>query len=188
VLAEAGGSVRFLETKLSGAWLIEPEPIVDERGSFTRTFCANEFGDRGLETRFVQNSQSENLFKGTLRGMHFQLAPHAEVKLVSCIRGAIYDVIVDMRPSSPSRYKWVGYELTPENRRQLYVPAGFAHGFQTLTDDTVVSYLISEFYTPQASFGVRYDDPAFGIAWPMVPTAMSEKDHNWPLIQDVVSG
>ncbi|PSJ58643.1 dTDP-4-dehydrorhamnose 3,5-epimerase [Pseudaminobacter soli (ex Li et al. 2025)] len=178
--------MRFFETKLSGAWLIEPEPIVDERGSFMRTFCARELGERGLETRFVQNSQSENSFKGTLRGMHFQLAPHAEVKLVSCIRGAIYDVIIDLRPSSPSRYKWAGFELTSQNRRQLYIPAGFAHGFQTLTDDTGVSYLISEFYARQASVGVRFDDPAFGIDWPMAPTAMSDKDRNWPLLQDFV--
>lgn len=174
--------MRFVETELHGAWLVEPDPITDERGSFMRTFCEKEFGERGLATRFVQNSHSHSVQKGTLRGMHFQIAPHAEVKLVSCIQGAIYDVIIDMRPTSSTHFKWVGYELTPANRRQVYVPAGFAHGFQTLSDDAVVSYMISEFYMPLASVGVRYDDPAFGIQWPSAPTAMSERDCNWPLL------
>lgn len=180
--------MRFVETKLDGAWLIEPDPVVDERGSFMRTFCETEFGERSLATRFVQNSQSQSLRKGTLRGMHFQIAPHAEAKLVSCIRGAIYDVIVDMRPSSPSLHRWIGFELTPENRRQVYVPEGFAHGFQTLSDDAVVSYMISAPYVPHASVGVRYDDLAFSIAWPLVPTALSDRDRNWPLLKSRVPG
>ncbi|WP_269930489.1 dTDP-4-dehydrorhamnose 3,5-epimerase [Aminobacter sp. HY435] len=178
----------FVEAGLSGAWLVMPEPVRDERGSFMRTFCEREFAEMGLESRFVQNSQSQSLAKGTLRGMHFQVEPHAEVKLVCCIQGAVYDVIVDMRPSSPTRFKWVGFELTPENHRQIYVPAGFAHGFQTLTDDAVVSYMISQFYAPQASVGVRYDDPAFGIDWPFEPTAMSDRDRNWPAVGRRVFG
>lgn len=180
--------MRFVETGLSGSWLVDPQPVADERGSFMRTFCEKEFASHGLATRFVQHSQSLSSRRGTLRGMHFQEAPYAEVKLVSCVRGAIYDVIVDLRPSSPTLHRWVGIELTPENRRQVYVPAGFAHGFQTLKDDTLVSYLISQFYTPEASAGVRYDDPAFGIDWPLAPTAMSEKDRAWPLLKSPVFG
>lgn len=174
--------MRFVETELSGAWLVEPEPVADARGSFMRTFCENEFADRGLETRFVQHSQSHSILRGTLRGMHFQLPPHGEVKLVSCISGAIYDVVVDLRPASPTLYQWVGVELTPENRRQIYVPEGFAHGFQTLTDDAVVSYMISRFYAPMASVGVRHDDPVLAIYWPLRPTAMSDRDRAWPLL------
>lgn len=174
--------MRFTETELKGAWLIEPEPAFDERGSFMRTFCEREFEAHGLAMRFVQHSQSHSIRKGTLRGMHMQLAPHQEVKLVSCIRGAILDVIIDMREASPTRRKWVAYELSPENRRQLYIPAGFAHGFQALTGDVVVSYLISEFYAPQVSVGFRHDDPAFAIDWPLEPVAVSERDLNWPLL------
>jgi len=122
--------------------------------------------------------------RGTLRGMHFQLAPHAEVKVVSCLRGAMFDVIIDLRPESPTYRRWIGVELTAHNQRQLYIPAGFAHGFQTLADDTVTNYLISEFYVPQASVGVRFDDPAFGITWPMAPTTMSDKDRAWPLLAE----
>ena len=173
--------MRFVETELSGAWLVESEPVADERGRFMRTFCEKEIADIGLPTRFVQHSQSHSVRKGTLRGMHFQIAPYAEVKLVSCIRGGIFDVIIDMRAASATRHKWVGFELTPDNRRQVYVPAGFAHGFQTLTDDAVVSYMISQFYAPQASVGLRYDDPVFAIEWPSTPTALSERDRNWPL-------
>lgn len=178
--------MQFTETKLSGAWLIEPTPVWDDRGSFARTFCEREFAEHGLTTRFVQHSASHSVLKGTLRGMHFQEAPFGEVKLVSCIRGAMFDVIIDLRPGSATRHKWVGVELTPENRRQLYIPAGFAHGFQTLSDDTVVSYLISEFYEPKASIGVRYSDPAFIINWPLRPTAVSEKDRAWPLLGERV--
>ncbi|TXR48331.1 dTDP-4-dehydrorhamnose 3,5-epimerase [Phyllobacterium endophyticum] len=174
--------MRFTETKLNGAWLVEVLPISDDRGSFARTFCLNEFKEHGLETRFVQHSMSHSVRKHTLRGMHFQLAPHEEVKVVSCIRGAIMDVIIDLRPHSPTCRQWAAYELSESNGRQLYIPKGFAHGFQTLRDDAIVSYLISEFYHPQASTGVRWDDPAFGIEWPALPSVLSDKDQVWPLM------
>lgn len=176
--------MRFLETKLCGAWLIEAEPVYDERGFFARTFCAREYATRGLTTRFVQNSTSHSKLRGTLRGMHFQRAPHGEVKVVSCLKGAIWDVIIDLRPGSSSYRQWQGFELTAQNRRQLYVPEGFAHGFQTLCDDTEVGYLISAFYAPEAACGVRYDDPAFAIEWPLPVTAISEKDLSWPDFRD----
>ncbi|RVA36664.1 dTDP-4-dehydrorhamnose 3,5-epimerase [Mesorhizobium sp. M7A.F.Ca.US.001.01.1.1] len=174
--------MQFTETELKGVWLIEPTPVVDDRGSFTRLFCEKEMADCGLATRFVQHSRAHSVKKGTLRGLHFQDDPYAEVKLVSCVRGAIFDVVVDLRPNSPTRHCWLGFELTPENMRQVYIPAGFAHGLQTLTDDAEVSYLISQFYTPHASTGARYNDPAFSIAWPLMPTAMSERDRTWPLL------
>jgi len=175
----------FHETELPGVWLIELTPNLDERGSFTRTFCEREMADRGLENRFVQHSRSRSVQKGTLRGMHFQREPHGEVKIVSCMRGAILDVAVDLRPGSPTRHRWVAYELTPENNRMLYIPKGFAHGFQTLADDAEVSYLISEFYAPQAAAGVRYDDPALGIDWPLAPTTMSDKDRSWAFVDPI---
>ena len=172
--------MRFEETKLCGAWLIEAEPAHDERGFFARTFCAREYGERGLTTQFVQNSTSHSNARGTLRGMHFQRAPHAEVKVVSCLKGALWDVIIDLRPESPTYRRWQGFELSAANQRQLYIPAGFAHGFQTLCDDTQAGYLISAFYVPQAAAGVRYDDPAFGIDWPLPASVISEKDRSWP--------
>ena len=172
--------MRFIETDLCGAWLIEPVPARDSRGFFARTFCAREFADHGLTTRFVQNSTSQSLAKGTLRGMHFQRAPHAEAKVVSCLKGAVWDVIVDLRPDSPTYCRWQGFELTAENCRQLYIPEGFAHGFQTLCDQAEVGYLISEFYEPSAAGGVRYNDPAFAIEWPLPLTVISEKDRTWP--------
>lgn len=158
--------MRFTETELAGAWIVEPEPIADVRGFFARTFDAAEFTRRGLRDAFPQCSVSYNLRAGTLRGMHYQLAPHGEAKLVRCTRGAIYDVIVDLRADSPTRGRWVGAELTAENRRALYVPEGFAHGFQTLADASEVFYQISAPFVPDAARGVRWDDPAFGIAWP----------------------
>lgn len=172
--------MRFDETRLRDAWLIEAVPAYDQRGFFARTFCAQEYAERGLTTWFVQNSTSYSKQRGTIRGMHFQRAPHGEVKVVSCLRGAIWDVIIDLRPESPTYLRWQGFELTAENRRQLYVPEGFAHGFQTLHDDTEVGYLISVFYTPLAASGVRYDDPTFAIKWPLPLTAISEKDRTWP--------
>jgi dTDP-4-dehydrorhamnose 3,5-epimerase len=178
--------MRFTETELEGVWLIEPVPNLDERGSFTRIFCEKEMADRGLESRFVQHSQSHSVRKGTLRGLHFQEHPYGEVKIVSCIRGAIHDVVVDLRPTSPTRYKWTAYELTPGNKRRLYIPAGFAHGFQTLAEDSEVSYLISQFYAPRASTGVRYNDPAFAVDWPLEPVAVSDKDRAWPLLGECV--
>jgi dTDP-4-dehydrorhamnose 3,5-epimerase len=171
--------MRFLETKLRDAWLLEPEPIRDERGYFARTFCARAFAERGLETHFVQHSRSYSARKGTLRGMHFQTPPHSEVKIVSCLAGAIYDVIVDLRPASPTYRVWQGFELSADNRRQLYVPAGFAHGLQTLTDGAEVGYLISGFYEPSASTGISYDDPTLAIRWPLPVTVISDRDRSW---------
>ena len=173
--------MKFMATGLNGAWLIEPESNADARGSFARTFCEREFAARGLKTRFVQHSASISKKKGTLRGMHYQRAPYEEVKVVRCVRGAIFDVIIDLRCQSPTYRKWIGLELSAENGRQLYVPEGLAHGFQTLSDDVEVHYLISEFYNPTASSGVYYSDPAFGITWPGKVTAISEKDRMWPL-------
>ncbi|MGH6895134.1 MAG: dTDP-4-dehydrorhamnose 3,5-epimerase [Geminicoccaceae bacterium] len=176
--------MRFDETTLCGAWLIEPEPARDHRGFFARTFCAQEFAEHGLTAGFVQHNTSQSTARGTLRGMHFQRAPHAEVKVVSCLRGAIWDVIIDLRPESPTYRQWDGFELTADNRRQLYVPEGFAHGFQTLCDDTEVGYLISAFYAPLAASGLRYDDPAFAIAWPLPLSEISDKDRTWPDFRD----
>lgn len=173
--------MRFHPATLKGAYLIEPEPARDERGAFARTFCEREFAAQGLETRFVQHSSSSSVAKGTLRGMHFQREPHAEVKLVRCVRGGICDVIVDLRPGSPTFQRWEAFELSADNGRQLYIPKGFAHGFQTLVDDTELSYLISAYYVAGASAGYRHDDPAFGIAWPLSVTAIAGKDQAWPL-------
>src|SRR5215831_13310702 len=172
--------MRFLETKLSGAWLIDPEPTPDHRGFFVRTFCTREFAQHGLGTDFVQHSTSYSSVKGTLRGMHFQRTPYTEVKIVRCPKGAIWDVIIDLRPGSSTYRQWRAFELTAENRRQLYVPAGFAHGFQTLCDGTEVGYLISTYYVPSAAWGVRYDDPAFGITWPLPAGPISTTDESWP--------
>jgi dTDP-4-dehydrorhamnose 3,5-epimerase len=174
--------MRFTETALSGAWLIEPTPVWDDRGSFQRTFSEKEFAGYGLVTSFVQHSHSHSVLKGTLHGLHFQEAPFGEVKVVSCTQGAIFDVIVDFRPGSPTRYRWLAFELTPGNQKQVYVPHGFAHGYQTLADDTVVSYLVSQFNTPHAFRGIRYNDPALAIEWPLEATAISEKDRTWPLL------
>jgi dTDP-4-dehydrorhamnose 3,5-epimerase len=175
--------MQFTKTDLEGAWLIEPAPMRDARGWFARTFCEQEFAANGLETRFVQHSTSQNERKGTLRGMHFQRPPHAEVKLVRCLKGAVLDVVVDLNPGSATYRQWRGFELSADNRRQLYIPRGFAHGFQTLQDDSEVGYLISEFYTPEASAGVRWNDPAFGVVWPLPISVISEKDRAWPDFQ-----
>jgi len=172
--------MRFLETDLYGARLIDLEPVRDARGFFSRTFCVKEFAAHGLETSFVQHSLSYSAARGTLRGMHFQTPPHAEVKVVDCVKGAIFDVIIDIRPQSPTFRQWRGFELTAENRRQLYIPAGFAHGFETLSDDAEVRYLISAFYEPSAASGLRYDDPAFAISWPLPIAVISDKDRVWP--------
>ncbi|NVN87179.1 MAG: dTDP-4-dehydrorhamnose 3,5-epimerase [Rhodopseudomonas sp.] len=172
--------MRFEVTTLDGAVLVHPEPMRDDRGSFMRTFCVNEFRAHGLETEFPQHSVSHSLRKGTVRGMHFQRAPHGEVKLVRCLGGSIWDVIVDLRPESSTFRKSAGFELSGENGLQLYIPKGFAHGFQTLRDDTRVNYLISEFYAPAAASGVRYNDPAFRIDWPLPITTIAEKDLLWP--------
>jgi len=174
--------MRFVTTRLAGAFIIEPEPQSDARGLFARTFCAREFKQQGLATTFAQCSTSFNVARGTLRGLHYQLAPACEVKLVRCTAGAIHDVIVDLRRDSPTYRQHLEVELTAHNRRALYVPEMFAHGFQTLEDKTEVLYQISEFYTPDKSTGVRFDDPKLGIPWPLPVTAMTDKDRNWPLL------
>ena len=170
----------FIPTALSGAFVIEPEPASDSRGLFARTWCRRELAAQGLDTELAQCSTSFNKRKGTLRGMHYQAAPFAETKIVRCTRGAIHDVIIDLRPDSPTYTRHVAVVLTAEDRKALYVPKGFAHGFQTLEDDTEVFYQISEFYSPEHSRGVRWDDPAFGIAWPQDERTMSERDRRYP--------
>ncbi len=174
--------MRFLQTPLPGAWVIELEQIEDERGSFARSFDAEEFAARGLNPTVAQCNISFNARRDTLRGMHYQAEPHGESKLVRCVRGAIFDVAVDLRPDSPTRCRWHGVELTAENRLAFYIPAGLAHGFQTLTDDTEVLYQMGHAYAPEAARAVRFDDPAFAIAWP-VPQGervISERDRSYP--------
>jgi len=168
----------FVETPIPGAFLIDLERRGDDRGFFARAFCEQEFAAHGLVTHFVQVNNSLSAQRGTLRGMHYQLAPKAETKLVRCIRGALYDVILDLRPDSPTFGKSFGAELTAENRRMMYVPKGFAHGFITLADDTEAFYFVDEFYAPQHERGVRWDDPRFGISWPASPDVLSDKDAN----------
>ena len=170
----------FTATKIPGAFLIDLERQEDDRGFFARSFCASEFKRNGLKAEFVQDSISFNPAKGTLRGMHYQGAPHEEAKIVRCTRGAIYDVLVDVRPASPAFRQWLGCELTAENRRSLYVPEGCAHGFQTLGHDAEVFYQISEFYHPECARGVRWNDPAFGIQWPWPNPVISARDQGFP--------
>ena len=175
----------FSETGLKGAFIIEPERLEDKRGFFARTFCQEEFDAHGLNSRFVQCNISFNKKKGTLRGMHYQAAPYEEVKLVRCTMGATYDVIIDLRPHSPTYKRWVPVELGANNRTTLYVPKGFAHGFQTLEDNTEVFYQMSEFYHVECARGVRWDDPAFGIKWPLEPQCISPQDASYPFISEL---
>lgn len=175
----------FTETKLKGAYIIDVEIREDQRGGFARTFCAQEFEQHGLKTTVAQCNMSFNHLAGTLRGMHYQLPPAAETKLVRCTQGAIYDVIIDMRPDSPTYMQHVGVELSAQNYRMLYIPEMFAHGYQALTDGAEVIYQVGEFYTPGYERGLRYDDAAFGIEWPMPVTVISEKDAAWPLFEPV---
>lgn len=170
----------FSATEIAGAFLIRPERREDERGFFARTWCEREFTEHGIDPRIVQHSVSFNRRRGTLRGMHFQAPPHAENKLVSCSAGSIFDVIVDLRADSPSYRRWLGFNLTAENLDALFVPGGCAHGFITLADDTVVRYDISEFHSPGAERGIRYDDPAFGVVWPLAPVVISPRDLGFP--------
>jgi dTDP-4-dehydrorhamnose 3,5-epimerase len=172
--------MNFSDTRLRDAKLITVVTRGDERGSFARTFCAETFGAAGLATHYPQANHSANVRKGTLRGMHFQRAPHREVKVVRCVKGAIHDVIIDLRRESPTYLHWQGFNLTEENGAMLYVPGGFAHGFQTLVDDTHVIYQVSHPYTPSAEGGVRWNDPAFAVTWPLEPTVLSPKDAAWP--------
>jgi dTDP-4-dehydrorhamnose 3,5-epimerase len=170
----------FTETKLPGAFVIQPERLEDDRGFFARTYCVHELEQAGIDSRVVQRSLSYNRRRGTLRGMHYQAAPHEENKIVTCIRGAIYDVIVDVRPGSPTRGEWFAITLDAESATALFVPGGCAHGFITLADDTTVSYDISNFYHPESSRGYCYDDPAFGIPWPLAPVVIADRDRLFP--------
>jgi len=175
--------VIFTELPLPGAFLIEPEPHADERGFFGRVWCAREFATRGLEIDFVQSSISFNKRRGTLRGLHYQEPPHAERELVRCTQGAAFDVIVDLRPGLPTYKQWHGLELTSDNRHAVFIPEGMAHGFQSLSDDTELLYVISTYYEPAAARGVRWNDPALAIAWPLSPpSVISEKDQRLPLL------
>lgn len=174
--------MRFVGSAISGVLLIEIEPQPDERGFFARSWCSEEFARHGLNPALAQCSISFNLRRGTLRGMHWQAAPHPETKLVRCTAGAIYDVVLDLRPDSGTLGRWQAFELSAANRHMVYVPEGVAHGFQTLADGSEVFYQISESYHPECARGVRWDDPAFGIAWPLPVSALSEKDRSYPFI------
>jgi dTDP-4-dehydrorhamnose 3,5-epimerase len=170
--------VIFTETKLKGAFILDLEKQEDDRGFFARSWCQNEAEAHNLNPRIVQCNISFNKMKGTLRGMHYQAAPFAEAKLVRCTAGALYDVIIDLRPDSPTYKQYVGEVLSAANHRMLYVPEGFAHGFQTLADNTEIFYQMSEFYSPQHARGVRYDDPAFGIQWMIADLVIVDRDRN----------
>jgi dTDP-4-dehydrorhamnose 3,5-epimerase len=172
----------FTESALPGVLIVDIERLADERGFFARTYCAEEFAARGLVSSLSQCSVSFNARRGTLRGLHIQAAPHAEHKLVRCTAGAVFDVIVDVRPESPHYRRWLSLELTAENRRAAFVPPGFAHGFITLSDDAEVYYMISVPHAPAHARGFRWDDPAFGIQWPLTPTVISPRDANYPLL------
>lgn len=163
-----------------GAYIVDLEKVRDDRGFFARRWCAKEFSSHGLSAAIVQVNIGHSAKSGTLRGMHFQIAPYAEVKVVHCSRGALYDVIVDLRAESPTKGQWVGVELTADNGRMLYVPEGFAHGYQTLEDEADLVYQTSQFYAEEAARGVRYNDPAFGITWPLPVSVISTGDKNWP--------
>lgn len=171
--------MKFTETAIEGMWLIDLSPIGDERGFFARTYCEQEFSERGIETRWVQGNMSFSADAGIVRGLHLQVAPAPEAKLVRCVRGALFDVVVDVRRDSPSYLKHVCVELTDDNRTAVYVPELCAHGFQILRENSEVNYLVSGMYTPEAERGYRYDDPAFGIEWPLPVKGLSSKDENW---------
>jgi dTDP-4-dehydrorhamnose 3,5-epimerase len=171
--------MNFTETKLKGAYLVELQKLEDERGFFARSWCQREFNEHGLDPNLVQCDISFNKQRGTLRGMHFQLPPFEESKLVRCTRGSVYDVMVDLRPVSETFLQWVAVELTANNYRSVFIPKRFAHGFLTLEDETEVFYLISEFYAPDYSYGLRWDDPLLNVNWPIPIQIISDKDHNF---------
>jgi dTDP-4-dehydrorhamnose 3,5-epimerase len=175
----------FSPTPLAGAFIIDPEPRRDDRGSFTRLFCRREFEAHGLDADVAQANAAFTGARGIVRGLHFQFPPAAETKLIRCTHGAILDVIVDLRPESASYLEHIAVELTAGNGRSLYVPKRFAHGYQVLEDDTEVTYLVGEFYTPEAESGLRYDDPRLSIAWPLPVTDLSDKDRRWPPVADI---
>lgn len=172
----------FVPTPLAGAYIVNTTPLRDDRGFFARTFCRGEFVERGLNPDVAQCNVSHNRQRGTLRGLHFQVEPHAEAKVVRCTQGVVWDVIVDLRAGSSTYRKWFGIELSAGLHNALYVPEGFAHGFQTLTEDAEVLYMMSESYYPESARGARWDDPAFGIEWPIADPTMSERDRNFPLL------
>jgi len=174
------GCMKFIETRIPGVWVLEAEPQKDERGWFARSWCKKEFASHGLNTGLVQCNVSFNRRKGTLRGMHYQSEPHGECKVVRCLNGALHDVVVDLRLNSPSYKQVVAVDLTRDNLTALYIPEGVAHGFQTLVDDTLVYYQMSEYFESSAACGVRWDDPAFDIDWPLAAPILSDKDQNWP--------
>ncbi len=174
--------MRFTPARIQGAYFIEFEGPSDQRGLFARTFCAREFREQGLNPRVAQTNLCYSRHKGTLRGLHYQVAPASESKLIRCIRGALYDVIIDLRPESPTFMHHVGVELSAENRRGFYIPPMCAHGYQTLSDDAELLYQTGEFYSPMHERGLRYNDPALKLKWPLPVTAISDKDANWPLI------
>jgi dTDP-4-dehydrorhamnose 3,5-epimerase len=177
--------VLFTETKLRGAFIIDLERREDNRGFFARAFCQNEFSDHGLKPIIAQANIGFNRRRGCLRGMHFQYPPAAETKVVRCTRGAVLDIIVDLRPESPTFLEHIWVELTADNHRAIYIPERFAHGYQALEDETETSYQVGEFYTPGSEGGLRYDDPVLGLTWPLPVSEMSEKDADWPLLADV---
>ena len=179
-----GARMRFIETKLKGAYVIEIEPIFDNRGFFARSWCQQEFSDRGLDPNLVQCNISFNAKKGTLRGMHYQVNPHEEAKLVRCTQGAIYDVIIDIRPDSPTFKGWIDVVLSADNRRMLYISRGFAHGFQTLDDNSEVFYQMSNVYHPESARGIRWDDPEFRLEWQIESKIISERDLSYQVWQD----
>jgi dTDP-4-dehydrorhamnose 3,5-epimerase len=178
----------FSETPLKGSYVINLSPYRDERGWFVRTYCENEFREIAHEAKWVQINHSSTAKKGTIRGMHFQLPPYREIKMVRCVRGKVLDVIIDLRKESQTFLRWFAVELSAASMNMIYIPEGFAHGFQTLEDDTELIYHHSEFYTPNAEGGIRYDDPLIGIEWPLQVTSISERDLNHPLLTQAFKG
>ncbi len=177
--------MEFIETTLAGAFVVRPRRIDDHRGFFARAFCADEFREHGLNPDMLQLNVGFSHKQGTVRGLHYQKAPHAEAKFVRCTRGAVYDVVVDIRPDSPTRGRWVGVELTADNGSMLYAPEGLAHGYQTLVDETEIYYMTTARYAAASAHGVRFDDPAFGIEWPLPVSVISDPDRSWPDFQPI---
>ena len=175
--------MHFTETKIGGAWVVDPEPREDDRGRFMRAWCAREFAAQGLRFVPVQANMAYSRLAGTIRGLHYQRPPAEEAKLVRCTRGSVFDVVIDLRPGSPSLRSWHAVELSARNGRMLYVPEGCAHGCQSLEDGSEIHYLTSAFYAPDLASGARFDDPAFGIAWPLPVSAISSQDRSWPVAE-----
>jgi dTDP-4-dehydrorhamnose 3,5-epimerase len=180
--------MKLIQTHLKGAYVIELEPFRDERGFFARTYCKNEFSAIGHQKEFVQFNHSMTAFKGTIRGMHYQVPPSAETKLIRCIRGKVFDVIIDIREDSPTFLQHLQITLSQENLKMIYVPEGFAHGFQTIADNSEMIYHHTAYYNPANERGLRYNDPAFGITWPLDPVNVTEKDRNYPLVNHKFKG